>query len=320
MTETTIYESPTLRATLTLADAARFEAEGADIVCFEPLSPPPANRGARPAQQPFGARFALKYGFNAVHVSPAENSWYQYPDLDACLAAVARVTRPGATAYGGSMGGYAATTYADALPVAKVIALGPQFSIRRAAVPFEQRWAAQAARIAFRPDAERVAQSCHHYIFFDPRNPDAQHASLIAKRAARVTLVRVPGGGHTVGAVMAESGCLSEVTLRILRGEPTQPELEALIRGRLRKSPRFYLNRAHHSPVEQRGALLRAGLALEPDNLRLRHAFGSWLQQIGRPAEAVPHLEAVARRRPAEARYKQHYLAACAAAGLPPAF
>src|SRR5205085_2089472 len=64
-------------------------------------------------QPGFGEAFLRRYGIDAVHVIPADNSWFQYPDMPAALAAVAAQTGDYACriAYGSSMGAYAAINF-----------------------------------------------------------------------------------------------------------------------------------------------------------------------------------------------------------------
>jgi hypothetical protein len=306
-----IYRSSTLEVMQTIADPAALADTGADLVTFESLA-----RG--PNRPPFGSRFAAKYGLNALHIIPAGDDWYQYPDLDDCLAAVAARTAPGATVSGASMGAFAATTYADALGAAKVIAIAPQYTIERGAAPFEKRWANQAARITFRPDHAQVAQGCHHYIFYDNKTPDGRHADLIAAAAAKATLVHVEGGGHTVAVVLAEAGCLSSLTRAIIAGEPSAEELQTLMAEHLPKSPHRHLSLGLQAPMAERETHFRAGLVLEPNNLKLRHGLARYLLATKRAAEALPHFEFVVQRRPLHPRYREDYLAACTDAGAAP--
>ena len=307
-----LYRSDTLQVLTTIADEAAFRRHGCELVTFEPFR-------RVYTREPFGKRFARKYGINALHIVPTGSDWYQYPDIDACLAAVADATAPGATLYGSSMGGYAAAAYADRLPVSKVIALSPQYSIRRDLVPFETRWAAEAATITFQPQDGKVAQNCHLYLFYDPKNPDARHAQMIAERARHVTMVEVPGGGHPVGPVLVEAGCLSMLIMATLRGTPEQAELDAIIQEHVAKSPQHHLNLAIHAPLAKREPHLRAGLAIDPRHPKLRHNLALWLAATGRLGEALPHFEYAVRRRPLHPAYRRHYMEACRKAKIAPA-
>jgi pimeloyl-ACP methyl ester carboxylesterase len=306
-----VHKSANLRAVLTVGDASRLEHAGVELVTFDQINP-------SQRRVPFGASFAAKYRLNAVHIVPRGNDWYQYPDLDDCLAAVAALTGEDATAYGGSMGGFAATTYADAVGARKVIALGAQYSIQRAAVPFEVRWAEEAACIQFRPDHDQVAQNSHHYLIYDPGQRDARHALLIARKAKQVTQFEIHGGGHTVGQVLKEAGVLSRVVLKIMREAPTLEQLQELVLPRLELSVRYCLQRALRLPRPEREAMLRTRLRLDQDSFQLHYALGLCLLERGRVDAAMRHLEFAWRRRPKLEKYRQKYVQACKAAGVEP--
>jgi hypothetical protein len=311
MTRPDLYASPRLQVLAHVADPARLEAEGYALVTFEPL-------WRNPRAQPFGGRFAAKYGLNALHIVPVDNSWYQYPDMEDCLAAVARVTGPDVVAMGASMGGYGAVTLADRFGARRSIALAPQFSIRRSLVPFETRWAPEAARIAFQPWDGRVAKGCRHFVIHEPATLDAEHVRLIAEHGEDVVPVAVPAGGHTVSRVLVEAGALSRVVLKVLRGNPSAEELLAEIATRLERSPEWHLNRALQGPPGQREAWLRAGLALNPRHVWLHFQLGAHLAAERRFADAMPHLAFVAARRPTVPKVARLYLAVCARTGTVP--
>jgi pimeloyl-ACP methyl ester carboxylesterase len=300
-----LYASATLRVVPNVTDAARLDSHGFELITFEPLW-----RGNR--RRPFGESFAVKYGLNALHIVPADISWYQYPDMEACLAAVARHAAPGAAVVGASMGGYAAVTFADRIGAARSVALAPQYSIQRRLVPFETRWAAEAEATAFFDWDGSLAQRCRHYVFFDPLTPDADHASLIAAHAPDVVPMPLPGGGHTIGKVLAEAGALSLIVLRVLREAPSAESLQAEIAPRLETSPQYHLNRAQQGPADEREAALRAGLVLDPQHIWLQAALGTHLTVVGRHADALPYLTFAVLRRPLHRRLVRSYLAVCA--------
>lgn len=314
MPDLDVFRSATLRVVSTVGDRARLDASGFELVTFEPLAGP---EGASPAR--FGAGFARKHGLNALHVVPSGSDWYQYPDIDACLGAVARLVGPGAVAFGSSMGGYAAIMLADRLGAAKSIALSPQFSIQRALVPFEPRWTSEAARIRFMAWDGQPARHCHHYVLYDPSGRDAEHVRLIAAHAPRVTALDVPHGGHPVGQVLVQAKLLSGLVLDLLRGNPDPDGLRAAIAEGVLRSPQYFLNRsAATRDPQERADFLQAGLALDPDCPWLRGSLGILLLHQRRPAEALPHLVHALRRRPLRRQFREAYRDACAAAGVAP--
>ena len=102
----------------------------------------------------FGEKFLKKAGHNAFHVICRGNDWYQYPEMPAAIAELKRRCAGYAdvVTYGTSMGAYAAIRFAPHLQASRVIAISPQVSIDRRRVPFETRWAKEAAGITFDDD------------------------------------------------------------------------------------------------------------------------------------------------------------------------
>jgi pimeloyl-ACP methyl ester carboxylesterase len=307
-----LYRSDTLRVVPNVTDPARLDGTGFELVTFEPLW-----RGNQ--RRPFGESFATKYKVNALHIVPADIKWYQYADLDACMAAVAAAVAPGATVVGASMGGYAAVTLADRFGAARSIALAPQFSIQRRLVPFEPRWAAEAEAIHFLDWDGSIAQRCRHYVFSDPLTLDTEHATLIASHAPDVVRIDLPGGGHTIGKVLAEAGALSVIVRRVMQEAPSAEQVHAEIAARVEASPQYHLNRANQGPAETREAALRQGLLLDPLHIWLQAALGTHLTVVGRHAEALPYLTFAVLRRPLHRRLVRTYLAVCARTGTEPA-
>lgn len=294
----TLHDFGALRVTCTIGDPARADT-AVDLVTFDPWR-------ARNQAQPFSRTFALKYGLNVLHVLPVGDDWYQYEVLEACLAAVAPHVGPRTLGYGSSMGGYAATSYADLAGLRTVLALSPQFTITRDVVPFETRWTEDARRISFRPDHARVAPGVRHILLFDPINRDARHAELIEAAApGRVVSLRVPGGGHPVGTTLAEAGLLSGLLRAVLRDGALPAGFEAEMLAALPRSPSYHRILAVQTRGEAGAAHLQAGLALAPEDRRLRFAWALHLKDVGRLDEALAEARWVLQRRPHHPAYQR---------------
>src|SRR5215204_3539821 len=90
----------------------------------------------------FGESWFRLHGFDAIHVIPRVNHWYQHAELPELCARVAATTRTyrDIVAYGSSMGGSAAVRYGAWVGASVAFALSPQFTINPWRPPFEKRW------------------------------------------------------------------------------------------------------------------------------------------------------------------------------------
>ena len=130
----------------------------------------------------FGEAFFISRSVNAIHILSRDNDWYLLPDIDRALEAASGAAKPfdRVTAYGSSMGAYAAIRLGRLAGATTAIALSPQFSLDPRVVPFEDRWPVETRR----PDYEierRLARTGFvpsAYVFYDPSDPDARHADL----------------------------------------------------------------------------------------------------------------------------------------------
>jgi hypothetical protein len=257
------------------------------VVYFECWLPAP-NREAPPAAEAFFTR----RGINFVGIKPARNDWYQQDEILDAIAAV-RAATPGArrVGYGGSMGGYAVINFAAELGLAALLAVCPQVSIDRAKVPFERRWAEEAARIAFRHD--KIATSppvSHGFVMFDPLTDDRLHAAAIVTRHD-LTLLPTWFTGHEQLRVLTDTGIAAEMILGLLEGRLDRAGATRLLRGARAKSNIVWLNlaklRLRRGETESAlRAMLRARQAPLPDPFDAAVTHGEILRRLGRDAEA----------------------------------
>lgn len=168
----------------------------------------------------FGEAFLWRQGISALHILGHGNDWYQYPDIREACRAARIATRDAARriAYGSSMGGYAALRLANQVRADAVLALSPQYSNDPAVVPWETRWAAAAARIAWRPELSGpIRCRCHPVVVYDPLGDDRRHADLIA-RDVHAVLLPVRHGGHPVIKCLRDAELLQPILLGMVDG------------------------------------------------------------------------------------------------------
>ena len=167
----------------------------------------------------FGEGAFVKRGADEILVIPRANHWYQTPEIGPALEAVrARLAGREGIAYGASMGGYAAVAFAPRLGL-RCFALAAQFSIDRAVVPFERRWAAEAAAVTFDNDAiPRDGDRCEGVLFHDPLvRLDRLQAELIL-RHTRLRSAPCPFSGHSTPRHVNAVAGLADLAARFLDG------------------------------------------------------------------------------------------------------
>ncbi len=171
---------------------------------------------------------------DAIHFISRDNDWYQYAELPEAARAAAEITSAykRVVAYGSSMGGYAAIRFGGLVGAKTAVALSPQYSIHPKIVPFENRWAGDAARIEFIYDEKPpCAFTETSIVFFDPHDADKQHVELFRGKT-KLCEVRTPNGGHPCGSFLAETGLLQDILMQVASGDFDPASIQREIRRR----------------------------------------------------------------------------------------
>jgi tetratricopeptide (TPR) repeat protein len=295
-----LYASSTLTAVAVPADQALDRI----VITFVPRTNGQSLKGPG-----FAADFLKSNGVSAVHVLCSGNDWFQYPDMDDCLAAIASYTAQFSfrITYGSSMGAYGALICSRALRADRVIAISPQFSIDRLKVPFERRWRAPAAAIAFLRDdmATGLAADAEVACIFDPRNRDRVHVKLLENLGA-VWRFAAPYSGHPTGRFLVQTRSLSTLVRRLLNPAPLQQqdlaEFRRTVRERRRASPIYWANLsellARREKTDAAIACLEQAIGLNPVETVYHERLGALLIKTGEYRRAYEHLRIGIRRRP----------------------
>lgn len=237
----------------------------------------------------FGEGHFRDRGIDAVHVISRDNEWYQYPEWDAALAAVAQAVAPyeRVIAYGSSMGGFAALHYGAACGAHLAIAISPQYSVDPAVAPFEDRWPDDVARIRFRREETRALP--RQYVVYDPRDAsDRRHYELFAARSPTVGLPAVHGG-HPAGSFVLESGMFVPLFEGAMAGTLDPVAFAAGLRAGRRRSGQYLFTLSRRVPdhrPRQKLALARMAAEVSGEPLYVSY-LGGLLDQAGDFAEAA---------------------------------
>jgi hypothetical protein len=232
------------------------------VVTFLPFNDP----GHR-EERGFGELFFEKRRIDAIHFMPADNSWYQYPELPEAAALVRDVAAGYGKiiSYGSSMGGYGAIRFGALIGATDALAISPQFSIDPKIAPFEERWPGEAATIDYTlerglgsPFVDRA------FVVYDPRSVDRAHVELYRPTTPIVDLPLV-NASHLATWILSDLGLLERLVLDILadRLEPARFMTEA--RRRRRESSWFFVALAEKSRNPRRRlALARRACDMAP--------------------------------------------------------
>lgn len=243
----------------------------------------------------FGRDFLFRQGLSAVHVTCAENDWYQYPEAPGAMAGLRGLLgRYGrVVTYGTSMGAHAAIRFSGALGAHAVIAAAPQVTIDPDRPPFDKRWVKEAARVQFIDDDICADTSGEVFLLFDPRTEDATHAAAIAARVP-VRPIPLPHSGHSPLMALQELKLLRGLVLDGVAGRLQPERILAEYRARRGDCPTYRDElSARGRDAGRRIRLLHwaiAGRAGQPNAgqklLPLWLALGRVLEAAGRMEEA----------------------------------
>ena len=245
----------------------------------------------------FAERFLDARGLSWVAVLERGNHWYQRAEMPAALAAIraALGERTGAgraavMTYGSSMGGYAALRFADAVGATACLALSPQYSVHRDTVPFEQRWAQEAAAIRWSAaDEPPIRCGCVPVVVHDAAGADARHAALIAADTA-ITGLPLRHAGHPVGTALLAAGLLEPLVAETLNGSLDPAAFLRRWRAERPRNPVYLAELGAAQPDRRLAtgiALARRALAIEPGGTLALCMLAELLGRDGRHEEAL---------------------------------
>jgi lysophospholipase L1-like esterase/tetratricopeptide (TPR) repeat protein len=239
----------------------------------------------------FGEAFFASRGVNAVHVLSRDNDWYLLPDIELALEAAAKATASfdRVSAYGSSMGAYAAIRLGGLAGASTAIALSPQFSIDPRLVPFEDRWDPDARRLDYEIERRLALKGfvSSADIFYDPADRDARHVELYRNRL-EVRDVRLPDCGHPVTGFLAEVGLLQRVVLDAAQGTLDRAAFEREALEMRDRSPQYYATLAlRPGPPQKKLELARRAYELFADDAGYIVRYAQALALAGQDEEAM---------------------------------
>lgn len=237
----------------------------------------------------FGQDFFASRQIDAVHFISRENDWYQYAEMPAVAAEVAKLVRGHrrVVAYGSSMGAYAAIRFGGLAGATEALAISPQFSIDPRSARFERRWRSDSERIDFSLErALRAPFVDTAYIVYDPRDADRRHADLYRRRT-RVVDVRLTDVGHPATGALAELDLLGPMVLDFVDG---RLDAEAFARRVLQQRPTsaffFYVMSTRARLARSRIAYAGRASEMAPGHFGFVAHYASLLAASDRFAEA----------------------------------
>jgi hypothetical protein len=172
----------------------------------------------------WGAKLFRKKKISHLCFKPKSVDWYRHPDFPNVLTEL-RNTKvfsqfPRTIAYGGSMGGFAALTFADHLGVTNVLALNPQTTLDKDLVPWETRFERAQRQDWKTPFADAVGGSDavrQVVIICDPFvSQDALHVARLDQ--SNLVCLRAPFLGHGVASSLTKLGALASMLEGIISG------------------------------------------------------------------------------------------------------
>lgn len=288
----------------------------------------------------FAEDFLIRRGISAVHVTCGDNSWYQYPEMDAAMAAAARA-RPSferCYTYGLSMGGYAAIRFAGAVGAETAITIAPQFTIDPTQPPFDTRWSKDAARIRFIHGDSWTNVRAQVVAIYDNRGIDLRHV-ILYRRFVRLFEIGLPYAGHNPAQFLQSLGLFQDLIAGLLGEHFDAASFRRTFRKKRKISPEYFFNlakTARHPPralalldnalrlapgrvhmighranillalgrLEEAESTLRRALAIAPKEGWLHHALAIVLRRQGRLETAVQEAERAVHLAPGEPEHR----------------
>lgn len=175
----------------------------------------------------WGHDFLVGLGYNVCSFLESDvYRWYRHEEfyqlIEAIRAQGVFESFPKTVTYGSSMGGYAASAYANALNADVAILMNPISSLNPQAAPFETRFSRPKRADWKGPYCDGVegVKGVSSYIIYDPLfYLDSQHAKRYLNSHSNITEIRLFGFGHGVPWYLKALNVLKPLVVSLLKDE-----------------------------------------------------------------------------------------------------
>lgn len=194
------------------------------VVTFEPMD---RWKTLGPHRKGWGIDFLQDLGCSVMAVMCQQNDWYRKPDL---LDFFIQMNKSGffhgfeqVMTYGGSMGGYGALAYADAVNADVVLSINPQATLSERLAPWETRFSQgkkQHWEGPFANAADGFRKVSAAYVAYDPFLPlDVRQVKLLKIGNPQLVELKIPVVGHHLPKWMMEMDILKSTVQAIVTGQ-----------------------------------------------------------------------------------------------------
>ncbi|ATO18834.1 hypothetical protein BS636_03725 [Acinetobacter sp. LoGeW2-3] len=212
-----------------------------------------------------------KFEFNVLGIMPKDKSWFPQASMQAMLEAIAELITPfeQRIAYGGSMGGYAAIKYSNALDVQRAVAMVPQYSIDPEDVK-DARY-----NMFYQPDLNGemrittadVSEDREYIIIYDPHYPqDRAHYHKLREVLPPHYVLHLAFTNHDAIAVLASSELVNDFLLHEFDASYFYQKMR-----RVKKNSKFYYRKVIENLLPRHRMAL--GRILKNNDLQLDSQF-----------------------------------------------
>lgn len=201
----------------------------------------------------------LRRGYAHLHLQARNNDWFINAETEALETRLAQFVQryDEVIAMGFSMGGYGALRFAKVLRITRVMAISPQVSIDPTVVPFDKRYRAEAAGWDDNlGDLTQRRCDLSGVVLVDPfKQRDLVHGRMICEIFPRLTLVRLPNGGHPATRALKEGGRFDWLKADLAEGLADPQAITRAHREVRRKSVSYWTHLAQNARWHGREAL-----------------------------------------------------------------
>ena len=183
---------------------------------------------------PFGREVFSSKKIPTIYIRSKVSRWFQSEETFEMCSAIREAigSHTKLIAYGASMGAYGALLTSKALNTSEILAVAPQYSINRAEVPWETRWAKAIPRIgAFKFSMnEHLSDTAKVTVIFDPKSQDQKQVDLFRKNK-NWHLLKLPYATHQILRFIAETGKISRIPMNFPNSGPDPAHFRREIRA-----------------------------------------------------------------------------------------